>query len=136
MDGAVQTIKNLDAALEELEPEILSLTRDNVGSYQHIYRTLLSFEVPLHKIVASTMNKDEEVAAMQRDDIRHPYYWLLVCFVGMASSAILLVILLFREINNVKGLLAIAHAAEFDGVSSPHAARCSDRRGPCADRRA
>src|SRR3954463_14990055 len=104
--------KNLDAALEELEPEILSLTRENVGSYQYIYRTLLSFEVPLHKIVASTMNKDEEGAAAQSDDIRHLYYWLLVCFVGMASSAILLVILLFREINKVKGLLAIAHAAE------------------------
>jgi PAS domain-containing protein len=58
------------------------------------------------------MNKDEEVAAAQRDDIRHLYYWLLVCFVAMASSAILLVILLFREINKVKGLLAIAHAAE------------------------
>jgi hypothetical protein len=49
VDGAVQTIKNLDAALEELEPEILSLTRDNVGSYQHIYRALLSFEVPSTK---------------------------------------------------------------------------------------
>ena len=112
IDGAIATITNLDGTLERLEPAILSLPKGDLAAYQEIYRQLLPFQVPLHMIVASTMNKDEAVAAGQRDDIRDLYWWLLVYFVGMVASAVVLVLLLFREIAKVRGLLRTAHAAE------------------------
>jgi PAS domain S-box-containing protein len=112
IEGAIATISELEAALERLEPQILSLAKGDLDAYQAIYRGLLPFQVPLHRIVASTMNMDETVAAAQRDDIRRLYWWILACFVGMVASAIILVLLLFKEITKVKGLLRIAHTAE------------------------
>jgi signal transduction histidine kinase/DNA-binding NarL/FixJ family response regulator len=58
------------------------------------------------------MQKDEEVAAVQRKGIRAVYWEVLWCFLGMVASAMILVVLLFWAIRNVSSLLRVAHAAE------------------------
>lgn len=110
--GAVRTIEELNATLERLEPAILALRKGDAASYQAIHAELKPFEVPLHQIVAKTMLKDEEVAAVQREGVRQVYWEVLWCFAAIAISATMLVLLLFREFRNVSSLLGTAHAAE------------------------
>ena len=50
--GASETIADLVRTLERLEPEILALRKGDLEAYRNIYRQLIPFQVPLHRIVA------------------------------------------------------------------------------------
>ena len=121
VSGAVQTIQALTATLERLEPSVLGLRKGDLATYSEIYVALRPFEIPLHQIVAQTMQKDEEVAAAQREGIRAVYWEVLWCFLGMVASAVILVALLFRAVRNVSSLLRVAHAAEATAAQASQA---------------
>ena len=121
VSGAVQTIQALTATLERLEPSVLGLRKGDLATYREIYAALRPFEIPLHQIVAQTMQKDEEVAAAQREGIRAVYWEVLWCFLGMVASAVILVALLFRAVRNVSSLLRVAHAAEATAAQASRA---------------
>ena len=110
--GARQTVENLEATLDRLEPDVLALRRGDTAAYRAIYAALKPFEIPLHQLVAATMLKDEEVAAAQREGVRRVYWEVLCCFGGITLSATMLVALLFRAFRNVSASLAVTHAAE------------------------
>jgi diguanylate cyclase (GGDEF)-like protein/PAS domain S-box-containing protein len=112
IDGAVPVIHALDAELEALEPVVLSLRPDDHPAHQRVHAAVEPFVVPLHRLAARTMHKDEEVADAQREDIRIQYLQLAGYLLVIIASAATLVYLLFREFSNVSGLLRVAHAAE------------------------
>ena len=112
VEQSIATISQLDQTLAALEPDILSLRKGDYTKYYRIHIALEQYLVPLHKITASTMLKDEEVAEAQREDIRHLYWELSGYFVAIILSAIVLVALLFKEFNKASGLLRVAHEAE------------------------
>ena len=110
--GATETVQNLTATLDRLEPDILALRRGDAASYRAIYAALKPFEIPLHQLVADTMLKDEEIAAAQREGIRRVYWEVFWCFGGITASATILVVLLFRAFRSVSTSLELAHVAE------------------------
>jgi diguanylate cyclase (GGDEF)-like protein/PAS domain S-box-containing protein len=112
VEQSIATISQLDQTLAAPEPDILSLRKGDYTKYYRIHTALEQYLVPLHKITASTMLKDEEVAEAQREDIRHLYWELSGYFVAIILSAIVLVALLFKEFNKASGLLRVAHEAE------------------------
>src|SRR3954453_4580168 len=110
--GARETVEGLTATLDRLEPDILALRRGDAAAYRTIYAALKPFEIPLHQLVASTMLKDEEIAAAQREGIRRVYWEVFWCFGGITASATILVVLLFRAFRSVSTSLGLAHVAE------------------------
>src|SRR5689334_13963284 len=92
VEGAPETIRRLSDTLERLEPDVVALRRGDAAAYRAIYAALAPFEVQLHRIVAGTMLKDEEVAAAQRDEIRRVYWEVLWCIAGVTLSAAVLVV--------------------------------------------
>src|SRR4051794_9312366 len=112
IEGAPETIRRLSDTLGRLEPDILALRRGDAAAYRGIHAALAPFEVPLHRIVAATMLKDEEVAAAQRAGVREVYWQVLGCIAGTTVSAAVLVVLLFRAFHSVSRSLGAARAAE------------------------
>src|SRR4051794_384864 len=112
IEGAPETIRRLSDTLGRLEPDILALRRGDAAAYRGIHAALAPFEVPLHRIVAATMLKDEEVAAAQRAGVREVYWQVLGCIAGTTVSAAVLVVLLFRAFRSVSRSLGAARAAE------------------------
>src|SRR3954447_5000511 len=112
IEGAPETIRQLSATLERLEPDVLALRRGDAAAYRTIHAALAPFEVPLHRIVADTMLEDEEVAAAQRAGVREVYWQVLGCIAGTTVSAAVLVFLLFRAFRSVSRSLGAARAAE------------------------
>src|SRR4051812_16150477 len=110
--GATELVQSLTATLDRLEPDILALRRGDAAAYRTIYAALKPFEIPLHQLVASTMLKDEEIAAAQREGIRRVYWEVFWCFGGITASATILVVLLFRAFRSVSTSLELAHVAE------------------------
>jgi diguanylate cyclase (GGDEF)-like protein/PAS domain S-box-containing protein len=118
VEGAVPLIHEFDETLAALEPEVLSVRKGDYAGYDRIYSSIIKYLVPIHKMTARTMFKDEEVAEAQREDIRSLYWELSGYFLAIIASAIVLVALLFKEFNKVSRLLRIAHAAEATALAA------------------
>lgn len=112
IEGAIQIIRELDQTLTALEADLLSLRQGDHATYRRIHTSIEKYLVPMHEIAALTMHRDEEVAEAQRQDIRRLYLHLAGYCLAIVASAIVLVLLLFKEFSTVNGLLRIAHAAE------------------------
>lgn len=111
--GATETITDLAQELADLDERLAAATAQSLpDELARIRETIAPFEVQLHGIVAKTMQKDEEVAALQREGVRRIYWQILFCFAGIVASALALVFVLLKLFRNVTQLLRKAQAAE------------------------
>ena len=112
VEGAITVIEEFRDTLEALEPEVLALRKGDTAKYLELLERLAPFIVPMRHIIAKTMLMDEQVAAAQREDIRQLFWEILNYLIGIIASAMVLVVLLFKEFKQAKRLLRVANRAE------------------------
>ena len=110
--GLDQTIGQVIATLEKIEPDILNLQKEDNATYQMIRTDLLALGGPIHTMVLNTTNHDRGLrleTATARSDI----FWQVVgYFIGILVSGTILVLFLLWQIREARSLLARAGEAE------------------------
>ena len=110
--GLDQTIGQVIAALQRIEPDIAILQKQDRAAYQSIRSQLMDLSVPIHTMVLNTTNHDRGLrieTASARSDI----FWQVVgYFIGVLVSGTILVLFLLWQNRETRRLLARATEAE------------------------
>ena len=112
VEGLNQTVTQVIAGREKIEPDILNLKKEDFATYQSIHEDLAAMAQPIHNMVINTTNRDRGLrieTASARSDI----FWQVVgYFIGVLVSGTILVLFLLWQNRETKRLLARETEAE------------------------
>ncbi|MDA0230397.1 MAG: ATP-binding protein [Proteobacteria bacterium] len=110
--GLEQTVGEVTAVLDNIEPEIATLQKADRAAYQSILSQLTDLSAPIHSMVLDTTNHNRGLrieTASARSDI----FWQVVgYFIGILVSGTILVLFLLWQNREARRLLARAAEAE------------------------
>lgn len=110
--GLEATILRIQADLEAIEKQILSLRPDDVVTYQAIRSRLMSHTGPLHDVVLAAIEHDSAKIEAERHAFRARYWQVGLSLFGALAGGAIFVGLLIRETRRTRHLLQVATAAE------------------------
>ncbi len=112
VEGVDQTIGQVIATLEKIEPDISNLRKEDRATFLAIRADLAALSAPIHTMVLNTTNHDRGLrieTATARSDI----FWQVVgYFVGVLVSGTILVLFLLWQNRETRRLLARETEAE------------------------
>lgn len=110
--GLDQTISQVTAVLQKIEPEIATLQKEDGATYQSIRSQLMDMSTPIHSMVLNTTNHDRGLrleTALARSDI----FWQVIgYFIGILVLGTILVLFLLWQNRETRRLLARETEAE------------------------
>jgi signal transduction histidine kinase/ActR/RegA family two-component response regulator len=112
VDGLVETATALVRKMEELEPALNKVRREDTKELADIRNTLASLHEPLREMVRSALLFDNTTLAAERQSHEDIYYQLLGLFIAVLAAGAVLFILLHRQILKTQQLVAHAKQAE------------------------
>lgn len=110
--GLEATILRIQADLEAIEKQILSLRPDDVVTYQAIRSRLMSHTGPLHDVVLAAIEHDSAKIEAERHAFRARYWQVGLSLFGALAGGAIFIGLLIRETRRTRHLLQVATAAE------------------------
>ncbi|MEE8172410.1 MAG: PAS-domain containing protein, partial [Alphaproteobacteria bacterium] len=112
VEGVDQTIGQVIATLEKIEPEISNLRKEDGATYQAIRADLAALSAPIHTMVLNTTNHDRGLR-IETATARSGIFWQVVgYFVGVLVSGTILVLFLLWQNRETRRLLARETEAE------------------------
>ena len=112
VDGLVETATAVVRKIEELEPALHRVRREDTKELADIRNTIAALHEPLREMVRSALLFDNTTLAAERQSHEDIYYQLLGLFVAVLAAGVILFILLHRQILKTQALVAHAKQAE------------------------
>src|SRR6266481_3767962 len=111
-DALIDTATALVRKMEELEPALNKVRREDTKELADIRNTIAALHEPLREMVRSALRFDNTTLAAERQSHEDIYYQLLGLFVAVLAAGVILFILLHRQILKTQALVAHAKQAE------------------------
>jgi signal transduction histidine kinase/ActR/RegA family two-component response regulator len=112
VDGLVETATALVHKLEELEPALAAVSRDDHEEMATLRQAFAALHEPLREMVRNALLFDNTTLAAERKSHEDIYYQLLGLFVAVLAAGIVLFLLLHRQILKSRELVIQARDAE------------------------
>jgi signal transduction histidine kinase/CheY-like chemotaxis protein len=112
VEGLVETVTGLVHRLEELEPVLTNVSRDDRAALASLRQSLSALHEPLREMVRNALLFDNTTLAAERRSHEDIYYQLLSLFVAVLAAGIVLFLLLHRQILKSSRLVIQARDAE------------------------
>jgi signal transduction histidine kinase/ActR/RegA family two-component response regulator len=112
VEGLVETVTALVHRLDELEPELTDVSRDDRAGLANLRQSLSALHEPLREMVRNALLFDNTTLAAERRSHEDIYYQLLSLFVAVLAAGIVLFLLLHRQILKSSRLVIQAREAE------------------------
>jgi signal transduction histidine kinase/FixJ family two-component response regulator len=112
VDGLVETATALSKRLEELEPALTRVSRDDRAELANLRQAFSGLHEPLREMVRNALLFDNTTLAAERQSHEDIYYQLLSLFVAVLAAGIVLFLLLHRQILKSRRLVIQARDAE------------------------
>src|SRR6266481_9627813 len=111
-DALIDTATALVRKIEELEPALNKVRREDTKELADIRNTIAALHEPLREMVRSALLFDNTTLAAERQSHEDIYYQLLGLFIAVLAAGAVLFILLHRQILKTQQLVAHAKQAE------------------------
>jgi signal transduction histidine kinase/CheY-like chemotaxis protein len=118
VDGLVETATALVRKLEELEPALSTVSRDDRAELANLRQSFAALHEPLREMVRNALLFDNTTLAAERKTHEDIYYQLLGLFVAVLAAGIVLFLLLHRQILKSRELVIQARDAEHAAESA------------------
>jgi signal transduction histidine kinase/ActR/RegA family two-component response regulator len=118
VDGLVETATALVHKLEELEPALAAVSRDDHEEMATLRQAFAALHEPLREMVRNALLFDNTTLAAERKSHEDIYYQLLGLFVAVLAAGIVLFLLLHRQILKSRELVIQARDAEHAAESA------------------
>jgi signal transduction histidine kinase/ActR/RegA family two-component response regulator len=118
VDGLVETATGLVHKLEELEPALAAVSRDDREEMATLRQAFAALHEPLREMVRNALLFDNTTLAAERKSHEDIYYQLLGLFVAVLAAGIVLFLLLHRQILKSRELVIQARDAEHAAESA------------------
>jgi signal transduction histidine kinase/ActR/RegA family two-component response regulator len=118
VDGLVETATALVHKLEELEPALAAVSRDDNEEMATLRQAFAALHEPLREMVRNALLFDNTTLAAERKSHEDIYYQLLGLFVAVLAAGIVLFLLLHRQILKSRELVIQARDAEHAAESA------------------
>ena len=112
IEGFEDTIEGIIAILEEVEPIISSLRRDDVKNYRVLVDKFEPIKPPMHQLVLNVLAQDNKIYENEKKELDNLFKNLILYLGVTIVAGVLIFVLFYREIGRAQRHFKEAREAE------------------------